>query len=92
MQINFSQIRKSVVKDNYYNPTLTKITKPLYLTSLNINQLLSLSYYLDLYLIDVVKNWDFEKLYLRKKKNKIVLDGENIAKPIYICEAKDLEL
>ena len=37
-------------------------------------------------------NWDFEKLYLRKVKSKIILDGEHIENPIYICEEDELEL
>jgi len=90
MKLNFSQLRKSI-KDNNYTPVKINFRKPLYLCSLNVNQLISLSYYLDLYL-DVMEGWDFEKLYLRKTKKQIFLDGENIAKPIYICEAKDLEL
>jgi len=76
---------------NNYTPVKINFRKPLYLCSLNVNQLISLSYYLDLYL-DLVENWDFEKLYLRKTKNKIVLDGENIEKPIYVCEKDELEL
>jgi len=90
MKLNFSQLNK-IMKENNHTPKKINFKKPLYLSSLNINQLISLSYYLDLYL-DVVENWDFEKLYLRKTKKQIFLDGENIAKPIYICEAKDLEL
>ncbi len=90
MKLNFFQLRKSVKRD-YYTPVKINFRKPLYLCSLNVNQLISLSYYLDLYL-DVVEIWDFEKLYLRKTKSKIVLDGENIEKPIYICEEDELEL